>query len=136
MIANGGAPLRIFSATVLLMVASSCSDRRSATSDATVHVTKESPPQAQLAARDSHRPDVPRTLVDDFDRVLTALEIRCVEARDGNPSLFQIAVDSVGIAKSNGHDISHLVALRTLEASIHEGADMKIDCTAAAKRLF
>ena len=126
----------MFLATLLLMVASSCSDGSGATPDAAVHVTKESPPQAQLAVRDSMRPDVPRTLVDDFDLVLTALEIRCVEARYGHPSLFQIAVDSVGIAQSNGHDISHLEALRTLEASIHEGADMKIDCTAAAKRLF
>jgi hypothetical protein len=40
------------------------------------------------------------------------------------------------ICRKNGKDVTHLEVLRALENSIHEGADMKIDCTEAAKRLF
>ena len=53
-----------------------------------------------------------------------------------SPSLADIAIDAVGRAHQRGDEITHLDALRTLEGSIHEGADMKIDCTDAAKRLF
>lgn len=36
-------------------------------------------------------------------------------------------------AKADGHDISPLEGLRTLEASIHEGADTQIECASAAR---
>ena len=101
-----------------------------------VQVGPASPPQVVLAGRDLSGSQVPATLVDDFDRVLTALESRCTESRLSPPNLADIAVSLVSTAKKNGHDISHLEALRALEASIHEGADMKIDCTDAARRLF
>lgn len=101
-----------------------------------VQVGQASPPQVLLAGRDASGSQVPATLVDDFDRVLTALESRCTESRLSTPSLADIAVNVVITAKKNGHDISHLEVLRALEGSIHEGADMKIDCTDAARRLF
>lgn len=101
-----------------------------------VPVGPASPPQVVLASRDISGSQVPATLVDDFERVLTALESRCTESRLSTPSLSDIAINVVSTAKKNGHDISHLEVLRALEASIHEGADMKIDCTDAARRLF
>ena len=101
-----------------------------------VQIGQASPPQALLAGRDVSASQVPATLVVDFDKVLTALEIRCTESRLSTPSLVDIAINIVSTAKRNGHGISHLEALRELEASIHEGADMKIDCTDAARRLF
>lgn len=78
----------------------------------------------------------PPSLVRDFDAVLNALEIRCTETREIAPSLADIAIDAVARSHQNGHDITHLEALRALEGSIHEGADMKIDCSDAAKRLI
>jgi hypothetical protein len=101
-----------------------------------VQVGQASPPQVLLAGRDVGGSHVPATLVDDFDRVLTALESRCTESRLSTPSLADIAINVVSAAKKKGHDISHLEVLRALESSIHEGADMKIDCTDAANRLF
>jgi hypothetical protein len=78
----------------------------------------------------------PPSLVRDFDAVLNALEIRCTETRDVAPNLADIAIDAVARSHQNGHEVTHLEALRALEGSIHEGADMKIDCSDAAKRLF
>jgi hypothetical protein len=101
-----------------------------------VQMDTASPPQVQLAARDVGSSSVPATLVDDFDRVLTELEKRCTESRLSTPGLTELAVNVVSTARKNGRAISHLDVLRTLEGSIHEGADMKIDCTDAAKRLF
>jgi hypothetical protein len=102
----------------------------------TIDVTKDSPAEAQLAALQVNARRVPRALVAEFDQVLTALEIRCTETRAATPSLADVAVKAVAAATKNGQDMTHLQALRALENSIHEGADMKIDCTEAAKRLF
>jgi hypothetical protein len=77
----------------------------------------------------------PAPLVRAFDDVLTALEVRCAEARTSSPSLDDVAMIVVATAKARGHDISPLDALRTLEASIQEGADMKIECASAARTL-
>ena len=96
----------------------------------------DSPTAVRLAALQGHGRPVPTSLTRDFDDVLTALEVRCTETREISPSLAEIAVDAVARAHQGGHDISHLEALRTLESSTHEGADMKIDCSDAAKRLF
>ena len=78
----------------------------------------------------------PPEAVDELDQVLSALEIRCTETRTTTPNLTDIGVKAVALAKQRGRDLTHLQALRLLESSIHEGADMKIDCTDAANRLF
>ena len=78
----------------------------------------------------------PPEVIDDVTQVLNALEVRCTETRTTTPSLTDIAAQAVAIAKQRGRDLTPLQALRLLESSIHEGADMKIDCTDAANRLF
>ena len=103
---------------------------------AMVQVTAASSPQVLLASREVGASEVSAALVADFDQVLTALEIRCTESRASTPGLPDIAINVVSTAKKNGRDIGHLEVLRALEGSIHEGADMKIDCTDAARRLF
>jgi hypothetical protein len=89
-----------------------------------------------LAAIQEHSSQVPRALVVEFDQVLTALETQCSETRATSPSLGDIAVSSVAATERRGRAITLLEALRSLENSIHEGADMKIECVAAAARLF
>ena len=98
--------------------------------------SSSTPTAVRLAALQVGGPGAPAALLQDLDDVLTALEIRCTETRDTSPSLADVAINTVAASKKAGHDISHLEALRALEASIHEGADMKIDCTDAAKRVF
>jgi hypothetical protein len=78
----------------------------------------------------------PAAVIDDMEQVLTALEVRCTETRATAPGLLDIAAKAVAVAKQRGRDLTTLQALRMLENSIHEGADMKIDCTDAANRLF
>ncbi len=95
-----------------------------------------SPAAARLAALQTDERPVPASLARDIDDVLTALEIQCTETREVSPGLADIAIDSVARSRLSGHAITHLEALRQLEGSIHEGADMKIDCREAAKRLF
>lgn len=103
---------------------------------AVVEVTAAAPPEAQLAALQAGHAHVSRALVIEFAEVLTALERRCTETRVSVPSLGDIARQSVAAVKSEQPEMTLLNALRTLESSIHEGADMKIDCAAAARRLF
>jgi hypothetical protein len=101
-----------------------------------LQVLPSSPVEIQLAAMQQKATVVPRTLVVEFDQVLTALESRCTETRTTLPGLSEIAVNGVVSENRRGRDITLLEALRTLESSIHEGADMKIDCVSAAAHLF
>lgn len=100
-----------------------------------IDVTAGSPAATRLAALQVNATRVPAVLVADFDQVLSALEIRCTETRDASPGLADIAVKTVEAATKAGREVTHLQVLRTLESSIHEGADMKINCTDAAHKL-
>lgn len=122
-------------AALVLMTSVACGDNSGSSSKGTER-SSSTPTAVRLAALQVGGPSAPASLIQDLDDVLTALEIRCTETRDTSPSLADVAINTVAASKKAGHDINHLEALRALEASIHEGADMKIDCTDAAKRVF
>ena len=126
--------LRVLSA-FLLLTSLACGGNP-ANGSTTVGVPAGSPTAKRLAARQVGDVSASPSLVRDFDEVLAALEVRCTETRATSPSLADIAINVVATSKKDGRDITELGVLRALEGSIHEGADMKIDCTAAARSLF
>ena len=134
MVGSGRGRLGALSA-VLLLTTLACRGNP-ANGSTTVGVPPGSPTAERLAARQVGEVSAPPSLVRDFDEVLTALEVRCTETRTTSPGLADIAIDTAATSKKGRHESTELEVLRALEASIHEGADMKIDCTAAARSLF
>ena len=120
---------------VLLLTSLACRGNP-ANGSTTVGVPPGSPTAERLAARQVGEGRAFPSLVRDFDEVLTALEVRCTETRTTSPCVADIAINVVATSKKGRQDITELEVLRALEASIHEGADMKIDCMAAALSVF